>query len=136
MFDYNMDYKRRDELLFGANCQPEEKWAGGIKYFSITPSVMRQLIDEGFVDVTEKQNDSPDIGAYMEFLESLEDNVAWRINGYAVSHNRGDYRISVEGCETNWPSYDNVKDVISFANLFRFADDFELSPSRAYCWFD
>ena len=59
MFKYNMDYKRRDELIFGDACQPEEKWGGGIKRFSVSPSVLKQLIEERFVDPRDAQNASP-----------------------------------------------------------------------------
>lgn len=134
MFKYNMDYKRRDALIFGDICQPEEKWVGGIKRFSISPSVLKQLLEERFADPEDRQNGSPTAQEFSEFFEKVSDPDNWRVNGYAVSHAREDYRVSIEGCETDCPL--NSDDLITFANLFRFADEFELTSRSAYCWFD
>ena len=134
MFKYNQDYERRDDIIFGAACPPEEEWAGGIRRFEIAPSVMEKLIDEGFVDITDRHNDSPSIEDYMQFFRFVAKPELWKIIGYAVSHERDDYRVSVDGCETE--SNLNISDLTAFATLFRFADEFELTPYNVRCWFD
>lgn len=139
MFKYNMDYKRRDEIIFGDDCQPEEKWAGGIKRFSISPSVLKQLLEEGFVDPEDRQNEAPTAREFSEFFDNASDPDEWRVSGYAISHDREDYRISIEGCVAEWRLREDGShqaDMIAFTNLFRFADEFELTATKAYCWFD
>ena len=139
MFKYNIDYKRRDALIFGDICQPEEKWVGGIKQFSISPSVLKQLIEERFIDPEDSQNDSPTAREFSEFFDNASDPDEWRAHGYAVSHDREDYRISIEGCVAEWwlrEADSHQADMIAFANLFRLADEFELTTTKAYCWYD
>lgn len=134
MFKYNMDYKRRDELIFGDACQPEEKWGGGIKRFSVSPSVLKQLIEERFVDPQDAQNASPMSQKYVEFFDNVANPDDWKVHGYAVAHDREDYRTTIEGCEADCQL--SPEDIAAFANLFRFADGFELTATTAYCWFD
>ena len=134
MFKYNMDYKRRDEIIFGDDCQPEEKWAGGIKRFSISPSVLKQLLEERFADPKDAQNNSPTAQDFSDFFDRVATPDEWMVDGYAVSHDREDYRVSIEGCETDCPL--NSDDFIAFTNLFRCADEFELTSGSAHCWYD
>lgn len=134
MFKYNMDYKRRDELIFGDACQPEEKWAGGIKRFSVSPSVLKQLIEERFVDPRDAQNDSPTAQDFSDFFDRVTTPDEWMVNGYAVSYDREDYRVSIEGCVTD--SRLELNDLAAFAKLFRHADEFEVTPPGARCWYD
>lgn len=134
MFNNNLDYKRRDELIFGDACPPEEQWAGGIRRFSISPSTLKQLLEERFINPEDSQNDSPTAREFSEFFQFVSDPEEWRANGYAVSHDREDYRVSIEGCESNCNL--SSDDLIAFTKLFRSADEFELEPNRAYCWFD
>lgn len=127
---YNMDIKKRDEFLFG-NYDPHRYDLGGISRFRyLYVEGLKWLVDEGFADPDEAQNDAPTIEEFINFMENHPEFVA---HGYAVTDERDDYRISIEGIESD----DEIVDVDTlkdFVDMFRFADEFYIDPP--YCWFD
>jgi hypothetical protein len=101
----NKNQTRRDELLKPFFEQEDKEMArygftpgysGGIRRYSgLTVEVLEQLIAEGFVDVNERQNESPSIAEFLEFAKLTPQSVF--LIGYAVAKDRSDYRLSVEG---------------------------------------
>ena len=129
----------RDQILFGE--YDTDAYGGGIRRFcGLTPEGMETLISKGYADPDERQNDCPSISEVLEFCKR---HPGFTMHGYAVSRERRDCRVSVEGVEANGGDVptdgDAYKDiVVDFAGLFRWADDFQIGGENSawYCWFD
>ena len=117
--ELNADIKRRDEILFGS-FNPSMYLLGGIRHFETDRSTIEKLIDEGFADPDERQNDSPSI---KEFLEYTEDHDLITFSGYAVSGDRHDYRVTIEQINA---VIDDPDTLTKFVELFRYADELNL----------
>ena len=126
----NMDAKTRDELLFGEF--DLDKYSGGIRRFEdLGYDDLKYLMEQRFISYGDYQNCSPCAGDIMHFME---DYTKFTAHGYAVSPNRGDYRITLEGVELTG-EYDH-ETLLAFIEMFRFADEFDIEPYRLYCWYD
>ena len=113
--------KKREELL-----KPYKTSNGEFYYFEKLPlSVLKELVNLGFADVDEQQNNAPSIG---EFIEVMGDT--FTAHGYAVNHDRDDVRVSIEGLESDKG--------VTFADVeqFRQADEFTLEDNSFRCWWD
>lgn len=55
-------------------------------------------------------------------------------HGYVVDADREDTRITIEGIEKTGKL--RKDEIISFANAFCGADEFQLTDSYARCWYD
>lgn len=129
-FEYNKDWKVRDNML---NVSPEVSRNGRydiLRFDNMPADILQKMVDLRFADPDERQNDSPSIG---EILEFLKENPNFTAFGYAVTVERPDYRISIEGVESS--DYD-PRQIANFVDLFRFADEFEVSKDYQRAWFD
>ena len=127
-FNYNMDIKTRDEMIFG-KYEPD-KYLGGVRYFKgMTVKLLKELVDNGFADPEECQNYSPSVAEFIEFMEGWD---GYRVNGYVVTDKRDDYRVSVEAIEKNGV-IETKEELVDFVETFRFADDFD---ANGYAWWD
>lgn len=115
----NKDAYSRDILIFGG--YDEEKYLGGVRYFSTTPSLIKKLVELGFANPDERQNDSPSIQEFLDYVTGEEDKVLFKC--YAVSPRRSDYRVNIEGVSIIIP-HDNYNLVSYFVETFRDADEF------------
>jgi hypothetical protein len=105
---------------------------GGIRRFKHVPlDLLEKLILHGFVRLG-KWNSCP--GVQDLFLPFLRRHPEFTAHGYAVSKERKDCRIDIEGVECDAPMA--IETVIDFAKTFRFSDDFNLTPTHARCWYD
>lgn len=131
MISLNTNQQARDEIIFDAD-RLGDPYRGGLKSFSfLTLDKLEQLVNEGFVDLGDRQNNAPSIDKILQFMRSNPDFTA---HGYAIDKSRPDYRISIEGVRiTRQLTFDEA---ISFTELFRLADIFEITDCSAYCWFD
>jgi hypothetical protein len=131
MKELTRDEPRRLELL-GIK---EPIYGGGIAGFrDLKLATLKILLDEGFIDPMECQNNAPSVAEmYLlgEELEELGSKVSF--HGYAVEPERGDYRISLEGVFMDDPS---PAAVARFASAFRDADEFDVDDISGYCWYD
>lgn len=100
---------------------------------------LKELIDAGFADPNETQNDSPDIATYLSFLQEHKEGSQLTAHGYLITPERSDVRVSVEGIE----GILDMGDVGDFVSLFRGADELSLEASEtrsfrfvARCWYD
>jgi hypothetical protein len=125
----NKDTQLRDEILAPYS---EQMSRGGIARFKGVPlDVLQRLIDLGFVYMG-KWNACPGVADL--FLPFLKKNPLFTSHGYAVSGERKDSRIDVEGVES--AASLTRGEIIDFANTFRRADDFDLTADHARCWYD
>ena len=101
---------QRDQIVFGEDYK-SEKYGGGLRRFhELTISQIDQLEEVGVIDKRDSQNDSP------------------------IGPDRNDFRITFEGVgKKTAPSQ---QDIIDFAMMFRFADEFDISDDGVRCWYD
>lgn len=132
MKELNKDWKKRDSLIWG---DKPPHYIGGVAYFVITPNTLEVLIEEGFANPEEKQNDSYTIEEFLKFCNKYP-GYDLTLHGYAVSQDRPDYRVTIEGIEylSDIPIYKKLQD--EFESWFDGADDFICDSRQLYCWYD
>jgi hypothetical protein len=110
----------------------EQSEFGGIRYFRGVPlKVLQQLIDHRFVEMG-PWNDCGGVAAlFLPFLKAHPDCTA---HGYAVSPERPDCRVTIEGIEKAGEL--TKEEVIDIANAFRGADELEITSDYVRCWYD
>jgi len=104
------------------------------RFSGMTAETGRKLIEAGFADPNDQQNDSP---TFLEMVEFCEGHPGFTMHGYTIGEDRSDARITVEGIQGEAASID---DALDFAEAFRYADDMSIArgtdhPS-CYCWYD
>ena len=126
----NKDVKTRDEIIFGS--YSEKSYGGGYRSFKkLSLAKLDELVAKDFIDLKDRQNSCPSVKEIMAFIRKYPDYAA---HGYAITIDRGDYRVSLEGVvkDSSASSMEELKD---FVDMFRFADVFD-TDGRMYCWFD
>lgn len=122
---------QRDQMVFGENYD-KTKYPGGVRYFDrLDAKTLRTLLYKKLADPAEQQNDAPPVSEIAEFLDGHPNFWA---HGYAVSPERDDHRISLEGVECG-SDYD-LSDVQDFFSLFKYPDEVSVEKTGMYCWFD
>lgn len=126
MFHWN---ERMDEIYKRYNPNYEENY--DVRYFDqLDAETLEKLIDLGFADPKESQNEAPCIG---EFLDWMRKNPDYKAHGYVVSIDRDDYRVSIEGVDGCAKSPEALK---SFVNMFHNADEFDVQDDYQRAWYD
>ena len=121
----NKDVNERDNMLFGEDYN-EEFYSGGCRWFDgISLETLKWLVSEGFADKEEAQNSSPSIGEFIEETNGYNDSVTF--DGYAVSPQRDDYRVSIDTVNVEIP-FDEPDLLAHFVSSFHYADEFSISP--------
>lgn len=90
---------------------------------------LNKLIELGFVDLDEAQNNSPTID---EFIEWMENHDGYIVNGYVVSDKREDYRLSIVSIKKT-EKIEDKDELVEFIEAFRNADEFDIDE---YAWWD
>lgn len=125
-----MNFDLRDQILQPYVVNGSTK--GGITRFKGLPfNMLEELIFKGFVRLGSWNSCGGVEDLFLPFLMRHPDFTA---HGYAVSKERPDFGIVIEGIECSSPLA--IQTVVDFANTFRRADDFDLSLSHARCWYD
>ena len=122
---------QRDMILFG---QPydKEKYLGGVRRFTdFSYDDYEALLNLGVIDPDDCQNQAPSVFAIAGFLR---DHPNFCAHGYAVSPDRDDYRVSLEGVECNGEY--SLEDVWDMCSVFLYPDELIISPGLIRCWFD
>lgn len=128
MFDFNKDIKKRDEIIYGE--YDTEKYFGGYRRISdMSVELVKKLIDLKFIDPTETQNLSPSI---QEFVDWAERHEGFVFDGYAISLDRSDYRVSIEEIH-RWGDY-TKEELKDFVDMFAGADEFETDGGLSAWW--
>lgn len=129
-FNFNHDDKRRCELL-GIKYPADWSYGGCIHFKNLNNENFNLLAMENFIDPYDSQNDSPTADEFREFINKYPEVTA---HGYAVSPDRYDYRVTIEGIE--YYGIVSKEMLIDFINLCRYADEFIIEDDMLYCWFD
>jgi hypothetical protein len=118
--------QERDKIVFGKSLSQKD-YGGGIKHFAgLTHQRCQSLINHNHTDPEDRQNDAPSFAQITDFLQR---NPSFTAHGYVVSPEREDYRVTLEGVES-----DDDSDIDEFCRMFHDADEFEVSLPRA--WYD
>lgn len=129
------DAEKREQILFGRSYDEKSYSCGGVCHFDdLTVAKAEELIDLGYMDPEEAQNDSPTVQQFVDFIKSSDNPDSWRLHGYVVSPLRSDVRVSVDGIESVEPITTDT--LLEFAMANRYADELLCSDGMAYCWYD
>lgn len=132
----NSNYKRRDEIIFGEYDDSRYK-LGGCAHADIDYETLKTLVDEDFIDMDENQNWSPSTKDFLDMSDGFKDNVSFEI--YAISPQREDYRVTIEGINVEVPETD-IDSFIYFIQNLRSADEFNIYNNNdkfyIHAWWD
>ncbi|HEX6306398.1 MAG TPA: hypothetical protein VFZ76_19515 [Anaerolineales bacterium] len=132
LIKYNPDYMRRDQILgLNSNIWEDDIFGKVVHLDSISLPVLESLLEEKFISLDERQNNSPTVEQFMNFMRKHPAALA---RGYAVSPYRRDYRITIVGLfvEHDQVTLDMWAD---FHELCQDADEFE-ADYDLYSWWD
>jgi hypothetical protein len=93
-FSFNLDYTLRDRLLRIYPQWDRDDNDGIASFDPLDHARLVVLISLNFVDPHSCQNQSPRVQCFLEFLHK---HPSARALGYAVSPQREDYRVSIDG---------------------------------------
>ena len=129
--DLNPDQTTRDSILFSET----PSFGGGIgRFFGLSLENLEKLINQNFIELDDCQNDAPSVNEIYMFMKMYPTVTA---HGYAVTKERSDYRVSLEGVECTDPgTICDPNFMRDFTNTFRHADEFSLTSEIASCWYD
>ena len=126
---YNMNIKERDEIIFGNYNADAYKYGGARDFTGMDVATLKKLVELGYADPEECQNSSPRIEDFIEFMEA---NDGYVVNGYTITDERSDYRVSIEAIE-KVGSITDMDEAEIFSDFAHYADDFDI---RGYAWWD
>jgi hypothetical protein len=139
-FKYNMNMAERDGFLFRGK---RPQYLGGIECFDNLPiGDLELLLEFKYADPSEQQNDAYRISEFMAWAQEMRvkyPDVADQIKfiGYAVSKQRNDYRVSVEGIDIKGNPNELPDGLVTeFAKKFSRADEFRAEKTGCNCWYD
>ena len=130
MKELNKDIATRDKILFGKYRPNTYKFGGIRKFDNLDVETLGKLLEMNFADPEDRQNLAPSIQEIYEFMRKYP---KYKAHGYAVSDEREDYRISIEGVEKGEP-HESIDEFQDYMNVFRFSDAFDYHTM--FCWFD
>jgi hypothetical protein len=126
----NEDFAVRNKILFGK--KNDDDWMGGTKHFeNMSVNTLAKLLENNFIDPDDTQNSSPTVEEFFEFMKQYP---KMKAHGYAVSHERPDYRISIEGLSLEGKY--TKKMLLDFVHFARQSDEFTADENGLYCWWD
>lgn len=127
----NMDMSKNDSRRVELLGIKGKYLSGGTESFdNLDVDTLRLLIEEGYADPEMNQNDSHTTNEFYEFMLKHPDIKA---HGYAVSPDRDDYRMTIEGLSGE-PTND-METVADFIKLCRWADACSIEDGL-YSWWD
>jgi len=130
MWDLNKDFERRDIIITG---EKKSNKYDTYSFQNMSLETLQKLFDESFIDPESSQNDSPTFESTLEFMKN---HPRFTCHGYAVTIDRDDYRVSIEGVDLDAAA--TINELIDFVNEYRFADEFNIvgKGCHCHCWFD
>lgn len=128
---------KRDLIIFKEKYNEEQYCLGGIRNFKdLTLNGLQELLDNGFIDLDEAQNDGLTVQQFLDFVKDCElDKV--KFLGYAVSKDRPDCRVTIDGMHAI-TNLDKEEFLDKSTKYREHADMFEYSLERSdvLIWFD
>lgn len=134
-FTYNLDYQTRDNIIFGQQIDWEEECGGANFFYELTLDKLHCLIEQNFADITQKHNEVPSISEFFTFAETqAAKGYIFTFEGYAISPERDDYRISIDGIIFNG-DYSNQL-LADFGEFVGVPDELSIEPNYLRAWWD
>jgi len=133
-FQYNLDVKRRDSLIFREQELKDLRDYSCENFNGLDRTTFETLINERFLDPDERVNEIPTARQFLDFMQRHSGEKISAL-GYAVCVERSDYRVTIEGLEGEQLSHEALVD---FSNSFERADelDVDFENRKARCWYD
>ena len=133
-FDYNRNEQERDQIIGQAFCNPPGK---SIRRFSeLSLGKLQELVEKGFADPKEQQNNSPTIEYLLELGELAQsEGCKVTFDGYSVPLEREDYRVSVDAINIYSQSIGESLGQ-KFTELKETADEFTFTADLLSAWWD
>lgn len=130
-------FKEYDSVFVGSTSHSSFLYLGGARHFrGLTTDALAELLKHNFIELTEAQNDSPTVEEFSELMQRWPELTA---HGYAVTNERDDYRVTIEGLECMNP-------ITCSAHLFKMEmqgliamrrpDEHELTKDYFRVWWD
>lgn len=131
----SLDYDERDQALFNepVNFAKYSK-SGGIRYFERKDAEeMEDLADRDFIDLEDRQNNSPTAREFIEFCWDYPDVL---MHGYAVSPRRSDVGIIITGLQSDEPlDKETLNAVRDFVKPYR-PEEYQYKNGKLWVWWD
>lgn len=122
-------FNARDQIIWGEGYNAAQ-YLGGVRRFKgITLPQVKELIEKGYLNPEDQQNFSPTVAEMVDFVTVLDHSEDWLFEGYAVSPDRADCRVTLDGLYCNCPVDISYDDMVAFVNFARLADDFRFDYS-------
>lgn len=128
-FKINKDTQRRNRIL-GITFDWEKVSSGTMSLERIDVKTLELLFRERFIDPNEKQNESPTAIQFLSFMQKYPVVLA---QGYVVSPNREDYRITIDGLSVQ-PSYASGELKLAFFEFCKDADELNIEDGLRAWW--
>lgn len=137
VFDYEeeddaVDYDWRDDFIRQNSIQPygsDFRISGIMNFTGLSKEALIQLVDRGFADPEEKQNDAPTIGWMIANLPADT-----KFGGYVVSRNRSDTRVSIDTLEMSAETLQALPQ--SVKEVLETADEYDEFKTGMRIWWD
>lgn len=134
-FTYNIDNDTRDWMIFGTPVQWPEIYGGLKNFSSLSVEKLEQLIAHRFADPSAGHNNSPTIREFLEFGQQQgTKGFNFNFEGYAISPDREDYRISIDGIQFSGSCPHQL--IVEFQEFVGDADELDLDPYYLRAWWD
>ena len=123
-FDMLNEYANVDDKFYGGVCS----------YKFLSFEGVKKLVENKYLNLTERQNYSPMVKSWIKFIENnnLQDKVFF--HGYIVEKNRFDRRISIEGIQADVNTKFSKDELAYIIDFCYGADTLKVSP--LYIWWD
>ncbi len=122
-------FNAREQIIWGEDFNPEQ-YLGGVRHFEcMRLEYVKELIEKGYLDPEDQQNFSPTAKEMIAFVEALDHSEDWLFEGYAVSPDREDCRVTLDGLYCDNPMDISYDDMVDFVNFARLADEFRFDYS-------
>ncbi len=129
----NNDLNKRDNLIFHENYN-EEKYPGGIRDFNnLSSDVLKTLVAENYTTARSSHNDSPAIEDFLDYANHSDRPDKITFGGFVESANRQSSKVVITSVDQDFIS---AKDIVNFASWFHHADEFRISETYGYAWWD
>lgn len=122
---------RRNQIIFGKDYVSFPD-GGTLHFHNLKASDADLLIELGFLDPEECQNESPTAEKFISDCKKANSNLT--LHGYVVSPKRKNTRVTIEGIRGKVECRDDLLDLIL---THRHADELEFDrEGNFYCWYD
>ncbi len=122
-------------MIFGAPVQWGETYGGVKNFTNLSVEKLQQLIAQRFADPAAGHNNSPTIREFLEFgQQQAAKGFNFSFEGYAVSPDRGDYRVSIDGILFNGSCPHQL--IVEFQEFVGDPDELDLDPYYLRAWWD